>query len=321
MQTSKLFLASLLIALSSACSKTSVDTNKGSVSSNNLLSSVISSNYLGDYNINDPQHGTTVEVTVSGNTRTITSNALPNHSTGEFPNSGNPNTITAQQKKWVLPTNPQFEGNAIWVREAGVAINGVKFEPETNERVQCQSGETYRIEAIQDMVSLGLDTNNAHVQPTGEYHYHGVSKNLISFSDDGKDLVHVGFANDGFLILYSKSGAYKPSYQLKKTVRKGTDCLYTNPHNSTQIDIEGTTPDGTYVSDWEYKEGLGNLDKCDGAFINKQYTYIVSDDYPYVGRCLNGKFTQKRRGPPPSRDGSSPSRNKGAPGAHRPHSG
>lgn len=272
------------------------------------LTSSISSKYLGSYEINDDQHNTQVTVVVSDDTRTITSNALPNHATGQFPNKGNPNTISAQSRKWVLPLTPEFTGDARWVREAGVAVNGVKFEPETNERVACESGETYRIEAQQDMVDLGLDVNNAHVQPTGEYHYHGVSQNLVDFSDQGNDLVHIGFAADGFLIMYSKGEVYKPSYQLKTEARSGTDCVYTTPHSSQDIDIDGTTPDGTYVSDWQYVEGFGDLDSCDGIKVDGQYVYIASEQYPYIGRCVNGKLTDeqggKRRGPPPGGDHS-----------------
>lgn len=266
------------------------------------LSPNISSKYLGSYQINDQQHSTQVQVVVSGSTRTITSNALPNHETGVFPNKGNPNTISAQSRKWVLPLSPEFTGKAQWAREAGVAINGVKFEPETNERVSCESGELYRIEAVQDMVDLGLDINNAHVQPTGEYHYHGVSQSLVDFSDQGNDLVHIGFAADGFLIMYSKSGAYKPSYQLKTEPRSGTNCVYRTPHRSKNIVIDGTIPDGTYVSDWAYVDSLGDLDRCDGVEVDGQYVYIASKDYPYIGRCLNGKVAKNkgpRRGPPP----------------------
>jgi len=258
------------------------------------LSEFVSSKFLDNYTIQDAKNGTQVDVRLHGDSRTISSNALPNHVTGQFPNKGNPNTISSQEKSWSFPLNPKYIGNAVWAREPGVAVNGVKFEPETNERVECDSGEVYRIEAVQDMLDLGLDFNKAHVQPTGEYHYHGVSQELVNFSDDGKDLVHIGFAADGFLILYSKSGAYQPSFKLKTTPRTGNNCIYKTHRKETLIKIDNTMPDGSYVSDWEFVEGLGDLDQCDGTFINEQYVYIVSDQYPYVGRCLNGEFSQQR---------------------------
>ena len=79
--------------------------------------------------------------TVAGGTRTIESNALPNHETGDFPNAGNPNTISEQDRTWTLTTNPVYTGVAQAVRETGVALNGIKFEPGTAESVTCASGE------------------------------------------------------------------------------------------------------------------------------------------------------------------------------------
>ena len=105
----------------------------------------------------------------------------------------------------------------------------MKFEPGTAEVVICDTGENYRVEAFQDLINLGLDFNNAHVQPTGAYHYHGTPTSVIEDLDTGEDLVHIGFAKDGFPIYFSKSEAYKPSYTLIDSNREGEDCTYTNP--------------------------------------------------------------------------------------------
>ena len=250
----------------------------------------ISSKYLSSYSIIDTVYGTETKVTVNDLSRIIQSNALPNHDTGIFPNSGNPNPISAQSKTYTLPVEGNYTGNAVWAREPGVAINGVKFEPETAERVECLSGEQYRIEAFQDFANLGFDTNNAHVQPTGEYHYHGVSDNLVKEFSDDKNMVHVGFAKDGHLIYYDKTDSYKPSYVLKSEERVGSSCLYRNKN----VVVNGTSPDGTYVSDWEYEEDLGALDECNGSFVDGEYAYFITDTYPYVGRCLKGEFSEER---------------------------
>jgi len=53
-------------------------------------------------------------------------------------------------------------------------------------------------------------------------------------------------------------------------------------------DLEGTDPDGTYVLDWEYVPGLGALDECNGITIDGNYMYLITNDYPYIGRCLKG---------------------------------
>lgn len=264
----------------------------------------LTSEYLGNYTISDSQYGTEVTATVANGLRTIVTNALPNHQTGEFPNDGNPNAISAQSVTYEIPLNPVFTGGARFAREPGVAINGVKFEPETAERVTCSSGEQYKVEAIQDFADLGLDFNNAHVQPTGEYHYHGVSDRLVDLYDTGSDLVHVGFALDGHLIYYSHSGAYQPSYTTKSGTRTGTSCELSlgGPGFSgdNSVTVAGTAHDGTYVSDWEFNSSLGDLDECNGTTIDGEYVYLLTDEYPYIGRCLNGEFEESTPDGPPT---------------------
>ena len=253
-----------------------------------------------DYTISNLEFGSIVTVKIEGENRIMKTNAMPNHPTGNFPNPGNPNTISPQNINYKIPANPKFEGEPTWAREPGVAFNGIKFQPETNERFVCETGEVYRIEAVQELLDMGLDFNNAHVQPTGAYHYHGVPTELVKILDKGKDLVQVGFAHDGFPIYYSKSGVYKPSYQLSKELRTGDACSYKNPHQNINKALQGTKADGTFVSDWDYVEGLGQLDECNGIEINGQYAYFVTNEYPYMSRCLKGEFSQKGpKGPPP----------------------
>ena len=76
-------------------------------------------------------------------------------------------------------------------------------------------------------------------------------------------------------------------------------------------ELQDTRPDGTFVSDWEYVPGFGQLDECNGAVVNGQYVYFVTDEYPYMSRCLKGVFEEKRpKGPPPghSHNGGPPHR-------------
>ena len=236
---------------------------------------------------------------IVGGKRIIKTNALPNHGTGAFPNEGNPNRISEQSFTYEIPLNPTFTGKAKWVREPGVALNGIKFEPQTAEVVRCESGEHYRVEGIQNLINLGLDDNLAHVQPNGAYHYHGVAPDLIKAFDTGQDLVHIGFAHDGFPIYHSKNGVFSSSFRLIDADREGTACSYENPFSERKIDLTQVDR-GTFDTDWEYIAGLGDLDECNGLELNGEYTYIVTNEFPYVGRCLKGAFKeQRRRGPPP----------------------
>jgi len=171
--------------------------------------------------------------------------------------------------------------------------------PATAETTTCSSGEVYRVEALQNTYDLGFDINNAHVQPNGEYHYHGVSPLMVeSFNGTASDVVHVGFAADGHLMVYSKSGAYPPSYRLSTEPRTGVDC---DPslRGAATGDLEGTIPDGTYTSDWVFDSTVGVLDECNGTTIEGEYVYVITEEYPFVSRCLMGEFVDVRPGGPP----------------------
>ena len=68
--------------------------------------------------------------------------------------------------------------------------------------------------------------NHAHVQPTGQYHYHGMPDLLVDFLNEGEDMTLVGWASDGFPI-YAEYGyaescdasseivSLQPSWKLK----------------------------------------------------------------------------------------------------------
>ena len=262
--------------------------------SENHTHSKLVNNYFGPYQLINNDYGTKTIVTLENGYRKMTTNALPNHKTGEFTRKGNPNKISEQNKQYMFPLNPKYKGDPTWVREPGVALNGVKFEPGTAEVVICQTGENYRVEAFQNIINLGLDFNHAHVQPTGAYHYHGSPTSVIENFDNGKDLVHIGFAHDGFPIYYSKKGVYKSSYQLLNGTRDGEDCTYSNPKRTIEISVEDNH-DGTYTSDYKFVEGFGDLDECNGTTIDGKYVYLVTDEFPYVSRCLMGEYEEPKR--------------------------
>lgn len=257
-----------------------------------LLKEVV--DFTHDYELVDKEFGTKTIMKIENDKRVMVTNQLPNHKTGAFPNQGNPNSITAQDLEYTFPLIPKFSGKSKWAREPGIAVNGVKFAPGTAERFVCETGEVYKVEAFQELIDLGLDFNHAHVQPTGAYHYHGVPTALVDKLDNGNDVVLIGYAKDGFPMYYSKSGKYKPSYQLSKDSRTGEYCEYRNPKQGMEADFENTRPDGTFVSDWIYKKGLGALDECNGMEINGEYGYFVTKEYPYISRCLKGVFTEER---------------------------
>jgi len=242
-----------------------------------------------------------VSITDDGQFRYIASNGIPNHVTGQFPNRGNPNTISAQEHKYRVPLNPQKTGQATPKEMVvGVAVNGIPFEPATAECYGYARGQRprpgqsceWREEAIVNGEGqLGLDSSNAHVQPNGTYHYHGVPNGLLPVLGD-EDLVQVGYAADGFPLMVSRSHAYKSSYRLK---------------SGTRPSGPGGAYDGKYTADYVYAAAkVGDLDECNGANVvvdgRPQYMYFITKEFPFAPRCLMGTADEsfERRGPPPA---------------------
>ena len=51
---------------------------------------------------------------------------------------------------------------------------------------------------------------------------------------------------------------------------------------------------GVYTADYEYDDGLGDLDECNGRegvtpeFPSGTYYYVITNDYPGIPRCFVG---------------------------------
>jgi len=104
----------------------------------------------------------------------------------------------------------------------------------------------------------------------------------------------IGYAADGFPIYYkygykasgdSSSGirALASSYRLKSGKRPGDG-----------VSAPCGTYDGVYSADFEYVDGLGDLDACNGRtgvtpeFPAGTYYYVVTDAFPAIPRCFRG---------------------------------
>ena len=212
----------------------------------------------------------------TGDTTCITSNGLPDHSTGTFPNRGNPHSIRTQSIEFCVPTDPDKGSTARDVQTIGIALNGVIIRPGTADYYDPSSprghsrdrSSGWNLEGMGAADTLGLDQNNAHVDQSGLYHYHGPSPALTSLSAGSL----IGYAADGFEIHYVGDAA-QSSYRLLP---------------GTRATAPGGTHDGTYVEDWDFIRGSGNLDQCNGATVNGRYVYFATDTYPFFPRCLYG---------------------------------
>ncbi len=217
-----------------------------------------------------------VEAKTMGELTCFTSNGEPNHDMGRFPNRANPNAFREQDLKFCYPTHPKLADTVTKdVMTVGVSVTGVPIRPYTagyydpdGRRGIGRTPSDWRQQAMHNPRSLGMDHQNAHVDRSGLYHYHGVSGDLMSSLPDTK----IGYAPDGFEIHYNPDIATS-SWRLKSGERP------TDPKGSY---------DGTFEEDFEYVAGAGTLDECNGKMIDGVYTYFATDTYPNFPRCFKG---------------------------------
>jgi hypothetical protein len=262
--------------------------------------------------------GNQVTISIEDDLRVFRSNGLPDHETGAFPNSGNPHSITEQSHVYKVPVNPVAASTIISVLgsnnrpayQVGIALNGVPYDVTTAEFYRRDASLGWNIEAI-GTLNLGLDENQAHVQPTGSYHYHGVPWGMIANQDSVQHSALYGYAADGFpiYILYGYSNGNSASSSVKKISSSYQLRSGSRPNTNSSQGPTGTY-DGTYTQDYEYLEGLGDLDEYNGRFgITPDYPggiyhYYITDTFPFHPRSFKGTPNSTfKLGPPSGKPG------------------
>lgn len=303
----------LFILLFTICLTTNVVYGHGVRETNNEQSFVERPKSFFEYFIPAADARANIRIDEQGGYRYIESDGLPDHATGKFPNPGNPNAISSQDYKFRVPLKPKKRSTPTSIGHAafGVAINGVPFDPATAEYWNNDRSSNWNIEAMTGGMNLGLDQNNAHVQPNGAYHYHSIPIGLMKKYDYRKQLVLLGYAADGFPI-YSPYGYSDPADSSSAVIEL-------RPSYSIK---QGTRPDGprgrydgTYFRDYEYVHGLGELDQCNGRIgVTPEYPvgiyyYVITDSFPSIPRCWIGSGDSSfQKGPPSDQQRSGPDR-------------
>lgn len=264
--------------------------------------------------------------TCTDTTRELVANGLPDHDVGEFPNPGNPNTIAAHEVSasyTLAPTASTVATTLGGPRGAtGYVLNGVKIDAGTggscdDSGTNCDLGDNtgnWNIEALsQSSFNFGVDDNNAHVQPDGQYHYHGMPEGFVTLrGGNSTTMTLIGWAADGFPI-YARYGytVADDASSVLKEITGSYGFVDTISENRPSTDIY---PLGTFNQDWEYKEGQGDLDECNGRygvtpeFPGGIYHYYATDTYPFLQRCVKGEVNAAGGMPPgggPAQDGAS----------------
>ena len=205
--------------------------------------------------------------------RYLSSSGLPNHKIGKFPNKNSPYRIKQHNRKFTIPLKPQRATNPTFIPQNmyfGVALNGIPLHPISD--FAWKKDPIWRYEPFSKTAPTGFDSHNGDVTAQNAYVYRGIPTPLMN-----KPFTHIGYAADGFPVFVSKDQRYKSSYVLQKGTRTGSN---RSP---------GGSYDGTFASDYRFKQGHGNLDRCNGILINNTYyIYIVTEEFPHIPRCWSG---------------------------------
>ncbi|MCB0723607.1 MAG: YHYH protein [Ignavibacteriae bacterium] len=251
--------------------------------------------------------------------RRIKTNSIPNHVIGNFPNPGyNPNSIKEINETYFVLYDPVKTGVVTELLdpvkgpqyEFGIAVNGIVFDPIAAEPWgkgrPGPDNYAYNLEAINCSYRLGLDCNFGHVQPNGQYHYHGVPTNLVDSLIKAKDgeMILLGYAADGAPVYYLYSAYFVYREDTSYVKKMGSPRIHLKMMNSGYKLRSGSRPgdgvsapagsyDGTYSSDYEYSSKLSDLDECNGIYgwtpeFGNIYYYVITEDFPVIPRCLKG---------------------------------
>ena len=259
----------------------------------------------------------TASWTCSAEERVLAANGIPDHAVGTFPNGANPNTISAQDVAATFTLTPVKTDTATErggpLGPQGYVLNGVKVDAGTGGSCtdygdSCSGGDNsgaWSLEALgyTSFDFFGADENNAHVQPDGSYHYHGLPEGFFELRG-GSDstMTLVAWASDGFPI-YARYGYSSPNDADSelKVITGSYQHITTVSDARPPVEIYEM---GMFRQDWEYVEGSGDLDECNGRFgvtpefPNGIYHYYATDSYPYFQRCVKGEV-ESAGGPPP----------------------
>ena len=235
--------------------------------------------------------------------RQLSGNGIPDHAV----TSGNFATpISTQRISVSMPLAPVL-GSTQPTAIIGYANNSVKFDPATAGSCSANATSTannggcvmvggsgpWMLEAIGGAFVFGTDESNAHVQPNGQYHYHGMPEGILNKMNKGQAMSLLGFAVDGFPIY----GRY--TYADANNAQSGIKVAVSSYRKKSTPDAGRPSisifPMGTFTPDYEYVSGLGDLDECNGRFgvtpefPNGIYYYMITDSFPYIQRCIKGQ--------------------------------
>ena len=230
------------------------------------------------------------EVTIESGTTdcTLTSNGIPNHDFNDSDTGSFAHDVVETSYNVTLDRTPEAAVSVTQFKngeDEGIMLNGVPIAILTST---CWDDDCeWRENPFYGPKSRSIDSNHAHSNSNGEYHYHGNPKDLYDSSGLTASAV-VGYAADGFPI-------YGPYFVDSSTgnIREATSSYALQTGDRPGDGSEGSAgPGGTYTGEWRedylYTQGSGDLDECNGMELNGQYAYYVTTTFPYLMSCFKG---------------------------------
>jgi hypothetical protein len=242
-----------------------------------------------------------VSWSTAGSQRTVLTNQVPDHdNVGPFPDFADPFPLREVPVELRMPLVPTLLAQAKNIDQSrfGVALNGILLDPAGPWwRSDVATGWQFEVMSERIRHYIGIDASNGHVQPNGAYHYHGMperyikqrAKALVQWRSPGVDsLLLIGWAADGHPIYRpfvpdTAAGTQVPARELRPGYRLKSGL---RPAGSPR-----GTYDGTFVQDYVYSAGAGDLDECNGLYLsatpefpNGTYAYFVTRDFPHIPR-------------------------------------
>ena len=181
----------------------------------------------------------------------------------------------------------------------GVAIDGVPFKSPNSgriasigERFYTENDALYPVQSYQDDSTdpWGPFADGSGVIQSDRKFYYHTDPRFLYEKDDTKHSPILGYAFDGNPIY----GPY--GYVNKTNPNSGVKIMRTSYRLTEAQRSNGTIPDGSYIEDFVYQPGLGDLDQFNGRFCVTPeypagiYAYFVTVDpddvnlprYPYI---------------------------------------
>ncbi|HYG51493.1 MAG TPA: YHYH protein, partial [Flavobacteriales bacterium] len=269
-----------------------------------------------------------LQVCYNDDTIYVRTNMLASYIMGDWP--GDPFVCDGQNASYIFKRNPTYPSSTHGTKNVGLfglAINGValyddgdgkSYNSTTGTNNNTGAGVWNQIAWVAHADEM--DSGNAHPDPNNIYHHHHNPIQLCSVTDNTAHSPIIGWAFDGWPIYgpfgYSDSldntspiTRMTPSWQLRSITTRTT--LY-DGSAASQVgpNVSASFPLGTYIEDYEYTSGLGELDYYNGRycvtpeFPSGTYAYFLNVDasgnaqYPnFVGPSYYGTIYPYNTGP------------------------